>query len=141
MQINKAPTNKAMTNNNQLDNSWRNFFSSVGDALTGEWSNSQWTPTISNCDSEFTCYYIIQGNLLYVSMYFPNGLLTNSSSFELPFTCRKGTLSLTNTDGDIIILQRVVVSGKTAAIPNVDSTDGIIIDGIISLETTDNRQI
>ena len=148
--IGPAPLQKPFLNGDQLDRSWLQWFSTVGDALNGKWGLSKRDLTYNNIDlSEYplTETYVsytgrevtflfcweegVEFNNSSIDIIFPTNLNPNIQKADLPFF--KGMLQV--WDGNNLF-GGAYANNTSISLPDINSSNRIIIQGTLLTKVT-----
>lgn len=140
--VGPAPLQKA----NEFDRSWLQWFSSIGNALSGRWGQEQRTLELVNIlttpDEQYLNY---KGRELSFLFVWESGLITSSSSILLntlptqaDLTMRPGMLQIWE---DSALVAGAYASQSTITLPDLNLSGRVIMQGSILTKITDPRRV
>ena len=133
--LNRPPLRDPINGNNGMSHSWLKFFSQLGDSLFGKWGNEERNITRTNVVAPTVQQISYTGFEVSFLFIWDQGVTFSTSILEL----EKNDYSVFPSalyviDGNRLLNDVAIVDGKTITLPDLTSTNRVIVQGTALVE-------
>ena len=133
--LNRPPLRDPISTNNGMSHSWLKFFSQLGDSLFGKWGNEERNVTRTNVVAPTVQQISYTGFEVSFLFIWDQGVTFSTSILELEKNDYQVFPSaLFVVDGNQLLNDVAIVDGKTITLPDLTSTNRVIVQGTALVE-------